>query len=198
MPDRRQLPLLLSLLTLASLPAIQGKPLVDHPEPSTIPNSLALSRVYSAISITTHHRASHGSGGQEKWACHTQLQGGGQTRTHCRVVQGGLRRHLVGRIVNLISHSCLFFLSLQDGEPVNTNEKKSHRVLFKDGALFFYRTMQSKKEQDGGEYWCVAKNHVGKAVSRHASLQIAGKTLDLFTHCATICFMPCLTPLRYR
>lgn len=92
----------------------------------------------------------------------------------------------------------LLSLSLQDGEPVNTNEKKSHRVLFKDGALFFYRTMQSKKEQDGGEYWCVAKNHVGKAVSRHASLQIAGKTLDLFTHCATICFMPCLTPLRYR
>lgn len=70
----------------------------------------------------------------------------------------------------------LLSLSLQDGEPVNTNEKKSHRVLFKDGALFFYRTMQSKKEQDGGEYWCVAKNHVGKAVSRHASLQIAGKT----------------------
>ncbi|XP_017959892.1 protein sax-3 isoform X1 [Drosophila navojoa] len=61
----------------------------------------------------------------------------------------------------------------KDGEPVNTNEKKSHRVLFKDGALFFYRTMQSKKEQDSGEYWCVAKNHVGKAVSRHASLQIA-------------------------
>lgn len=75
---------------------------------------------------------------------------------------------------------------VQDGEPVNTNEKKSHRVLFKDGALFFYRTMQSKKEQDGGEYWCVAKNHVGKAVSRHASLQIAGKRRhrhhNLLTH----------------
>ncbi|XP_033251435.1 protein sax-3-like isoform X3 [Drosophila miranda] len=61
----------------------------------------------------------------------------------------------------------------KDGEPVSTNEKKSHRVQFKDGALFFYRTMQSKKEQDGGEYWCVAKNRVGQAVSRHASLQIA-------------------------
>ncbi|KAH8327288.1 hypothetical protein KR074_009350 [Drosophila pseudoananassae] len=61
----------------------------------------------------------------------------------------------------------------KDGEPVSTNEKKSHRVQFKDGALFFYRTMQGKKEQDGGEYWCVAKNRVGQAVSRHASLQIA-------------------------
>ncbi|EDW74310.1 uncharacterized protein Dwil_GK21847 [Drosophila willistoni] len=61
----------------------------------------------------------------------------------------------------------------KDGEPVNTNEKKSHRVQFKDGALFFYRTMQGKKEQDGGEYWCVAKNRVGQATSRHASLQIA-------------------------
>ncbi|XP_030384550.1 roundabout homolog 2 isoform X2 [Scaptodrosophila lebanonensis] len=61
----------------------------------------------------------------------------------------------------------------KDGELVNTSEKKSHRVLFRDGALFFYRTMQSKKEQDSGEYWCVAKNHVGKAVSRHAILQIA-------------------------
>uniref|UniRef100_A0A1I8N4N1 Ig-like domain-containing protein n=1 Tax=Musca domestica TaxID=7370 RepID=A0A1I8N4N1_MUSDO len=61
----------------------------------------------------------------------------------------------------------------KDGEPVNTNDKKSHRVLFKDGALFFYRTVQGKKEQDSGVYWCVAKNHVGKAVSRHATLQIA-------------------------
>ncbi|XP_022231889.2 protein sax-3 isoform X1 [Drosophila obscura] len=61
----------------------------------------------------------------------------------------------------------------KDGEPVSTNEKKSHRVQFNDGALFFYRTMQGKKEQDGGEYWCVAKNRVGQAVSRHASLQIA-------------------------
>lgn len=37
--------------------------------------------------------------------------------------------------------------------------------------------MQGKKEQDGGEYWCVAKNRVGQAVSRHASLQIAGKSV---------------------
>ncbi|XP_073845114.1 roundabout guidance receptor 1 [Musca autumnalis] len=61
----------------------------------------------------------------------------------------------------------------KDGEPVNTNDKKSHRVLFKDGALFFYRTVQGKKEQDSGVYWCVAKNHIGKVASRHATLQIA-------------------------
>lgn len=68
-----------------------------------------------------------------------------------------------------------FLCIFQDGEPVNTSDKKSHRVLFKDGALFFYRTVQSKKEHDSGLYWCVAKNHVGKVASRKASLQIARK-----------------------
>lgn len=41
----------------------------------------------------------------------------------------------------------------------------------------YCRVMRGKKENDEGVYWCVARNTVGEAVSKNATLTIAGKLL---------------------
>ncbi|KAL0881768.1 hypothetical protein ABMA27_001552 [Loxostege sticticalis] len=59
----------------------------------------------------------------------------------------------------------------KDGAPLAPTDNP-HRVLLEDGLLFL-RVMRGKKESDEGVYWCVARNSVGEAVSKNATLTIA-------------------------
>lgn len=65
----------------------------------------------------------------------------------------------------------------KDGEKIDLSspESKAHRVVNYEGSLFFLRVAHGKKEQDDGVYWCVATNQAGQAVSRNATLQVAGQ-----------------------
>ncbi|XP_077402728.1 roundabout homolog 2-like [Vanacampus margaritifer] len=64
----------------------------------------------------------------------------------------------------------------KDGERVETDRDnpRSHRMLLPRGSLFFLRIVHGRRSKpDDGSYVCVARNYLGEAVSRNASLEVA-------------------------
>uniref|UniRef100_A0A1A8I498 Roundabout homolog 3 n=1 Tax=Nothobranchius kuhntae TaxID=321403 RepID=A0A1A8I498_NOTKU len=64
----------------------------------------------------------------------------------------------------------------KDGERVETDREdpRSHRMLLPSGSLFFLRIVHGRRSKpDEGIYVCVARNYMGEAVSRNASLEVA-------------------------
>ncbi|XP_062870679.1 roundabout homolog 3 [Trichomycterus rosablanca] len=64
----------------------------------------------------------------------------------------------------------------KDGERVETDREdpRSHRMLLPTGSLFFLRIVHGRRSKpDEGVYVCVARNYMGEAVSRNASLEVA-------------------------
>nr|XP_055053198.1 roundabout homolog 2 isoform X5 [Misgurnus anguillicaudatus] len=64
----------------------------------------------------------------------------------------------------------------KDGERVETDkdDPRSHRMLLPSGSLFFLRIVHGRRSKpDEGAYVCVARNYLGEAISRNASLEVA-------------------------
>ena len=79
----------------------------------------------------------------------------------------------------------------KDGERVETDrdDPRSHRMLLPSGSLFFLRIVHGRRSKpDEGSYVCVARNYLGEAVSRNASLEVACEstinyiTFSYFSH----------------
>uniref|UniRef100_A0A670Z288 Ig-like domain-containing protein n=1 Tax=Pseudonaja textilis TaxID=8673 RepID=A0A670Z288_PSETE len=70
----------------------------------------------------------------------------------------------------------------------------SQPTLLPDGSLFFLRLSQEKGKSDEGVYHCLARNRLGKAMSKNASLYLEGKALKnpgVFATVVTFRKKPC-------
>lgn len=65
-------------------------------------------------------------------------------------------------------------------------ESGSHQMFLPTGDLFFLKVVHSRRESDAGVYWCEAKNELGVARSRNATLQVAGEYFSSFTILPTV------------
>ncbi|XP_077161595.1 roundabout homolog 4 isoform X2 [Paroedura picta] len=72
----------------------------------------------------------------------------------------------------------------RNGERVKTTEDDatSQPTLLPDGSLFFLQLSQKKGKSDEGVYNCVARNHLGTAMSKNASLYVAALREDFRLH----------------
>ncbi|XP_053124972.1 roundabout homolog 4 [Hemicordylus capensis] len=72
----------------------------------------------------------------------------------------------------------------RNGEYVKTSkdDATSQHTLLLDGSLFFLRLNQKKGKSDEGVYNCVAKNHLGTATSKNASLYVEALQEDFRLH----------------
>ena len=50
-------------------------------------------------------------------------------------------------------------------------------MILPSGSLFFLRAAYSRRENDGGVYWCNATNEEGSAVSKNVTLTVAGEKI---------------------
>lgn len=67
----------------------------------------------------------------------------------------------------------------KDGYPLKI-EPGSHQMFLPTGDLFFLKVVHSRRESDAGVYWCEARNELGVAKSRNATLQVAGEFKGFF------------------
>lgn len=94
-----------------------------------------------------------------------------QTATHCLLLSGestSTDRRRLGPYLPLL----YIFPRYKDNEKVQAS---AHRLLLADSLFFLHVVSKKGDGGDTGTYYCVARNEVGKAKSRNATLEVAGK-----------------------